>query len=166
MWMLGVAPQLVLLLHNRDLYKTRHITVANYVTQIRKPTKLSSDLGFLLPNHQQPPVNVLVYPFANHISNSRSPIFIKLSTEIRLLDNNFSWYLLTPINKTNKFVLQIVAVIYFTMQYWFCNWDGVYLLCSMNRIFYTFSFLLVFNPFGTEINAHDLQKADIQITGA
>jgi len=66
--MLGVAPQLVLLLHNRDLYKTRHSTAANYVTQIRKPTKLSSVLGFLLPNHHQPSVNVPVYPFANNVS--------------------------------------------------------------------------------------------------
>ena len=166
MWMLGVAPQLVLLLHNRDLYKTRHITVANYVThvanyvtQIRKPTKLRSVLGILLPNHRQPPVNVPVYPFANHVSNSRSPVFIKLSTT--LLDNSFSWYLLTSINKPNKFVLQIIAVIYSTMRYWFCNWDCVYLLCSMTKSLYTFTFLLVFNPFGTEINAHDLQKASI-----
>lgn len=133
--MLGVAPQLVLLLHNTDLYKTRHITVANYVTQIRKPTKLSSVLGFLLPNHHQPSVNVPVYPFANHKSNYRSSIFIKLSTKTTLMDNNFSWYLLTCINKTNKFVLQSIALIYFTRQYWFCNRDGVYLLCSMNRIF-------------------------------
>jgi len=79
--MLGVAQQLVLLLHNRDLYKTRHITVTNYVTKIRKPTKLSSVLGFLFPNHHQPSVNVPVYPFANHVSNSRSSVFIKLSTE-------------------------------------------------------------------------------------
>lgn len=130
--MLGVAPQSVLLLHNTDLYKTRHITVANYVTQIRKPTKLSSVLGLLLPNHHQPSLNVPVCPFANHVSNSRSSVFIKLSTETTLLDNNFPWYLLTCINKS---VLQIKAVIYFTMQYWSCNRDGVYLLCSMNQIF-------------------------------
>jgi hypothetical protein len=130
--MLGVAPQLVLLLHNRGLYKTRHITIANYVTQITKPTKLSSVLGFLLPNHHQPSVNVPVYPFANHVSNYRSSVFIKLSTETTLVDNNYSWYLLTCNSKTNKFVSQITAVIYFTTRYWFCNQDGVYLLCSMN----------------------------------
>lgn len=135
MWMLGVAPQLVLLLHNTDLHKTRHITDANYVTQIRKPTKLSSVLGFLLSNYHQPSVNVPVYPFANHVPNPTSSVFIKLSTETALLDNNFSCYLLTCINKTSKSVLQIIAVLYFTMRYRFCNRDGVYLLCSMNRIF-------------------------------
>jgi len=118
--MLGVAPQLVLLLHNTDLYKTKHISVANNVTQIRKPTKLSSVLEFLFPNHHQPSVNVPVYPFANHVSNSRSSVFIKLSTKTTLLDN-FSKHLLTWINKTNKFVLQIIAVIYFIVRYWFCN---------------------------------------------
>jgi len=128
--MLGVAPQLVLLLHNRDLYKTRHITIANYITQIRKPTKMSSVLGFLFPNHHQPSVNMPVYPFANHVSNSRSSVFIKLSTETTLLDNNFSWYLLTWINKTNKFVLQIIAVIYFTMRYWFVT-EMVCIYCAV-----------------------------------
>jgi hypothetical protein len=75
---------------------------------------------------------VPVCPFANHISYSRSSAFIKLSTETTLLDNIFPWYLLTCINKS---VLQIIAVIYFTMRYWSCNRDGVYLLCSVNQIF-------------------------------
>jgi hypothetical protein len=82
-----------------------------------RPTKVSPVLGFLLPNHHQPSVNLPVYPFANHLPNSKSSVFIKLSTETALLDNNFSWYLLTLVNKINKSVLQIIAVIYFPMHY-------------------------------------------------